>query len=102
MAFKTPQGPRMGTALVHADNDGHGREVAPSISVTTSECLKSPPIHSAQPSKAFRLPQLDPQGLKLDEIDPMNPERHVYSRYTQVSVPRTTHRFSANTQVLRP
>ncbi|EIN10726.1 cystathionine gamma-synthase [Punctularia strigosozonata HHB-11173 SS5] len=55
-----------GTELMHAD-DQHNvhSEVAPSISVTTT----------------FRAPH--PDSVKTHEIDWQNPERHLYSRYTQ-------------------
>ncbi|KAI0375737.1 cystathionine gamma-synthase [Pilatotrama ljubarskyi] len=54
-----------GTQLVHADDEFHGPEVAPSVSVSTT----------------FRAPNplLDPK----EEFDTWNPTRHLYSRYTQ-------------------
>ncbi|KAH9843892.1 cystathionine gamma-synthase [Rhodofomes roseus] len=58
-----------GTELVHGDDElVHGREVAASISVTTTFRAPLPP---------------DNTPLNLDNMDLRNPERHVYSRYTQ-------------------
>ncbi|KAI0693788.1 cystathionine gamma-synthase [Cytidiella melzeri] len=59
-----------GTDLIHADDHlPNGLEVAPSISVTT-------------------------KGFGLDDINPQNPTRHVYSRYTQPSNTRAEHVLS--------
>ncbi|KZT71585.1 cystathionine gamma-synthase [Daedalea quercina L-15889] len=58
-----------GTELVHGDDElVHGREVAASISVTTTFRAPLPP---------------DNKPSNLDDIDLRNPERHIYSRYTQ-------------------
>ncbi|PCH35742.1 PLP-dependent transferase [Wolfiporia cocos MD-104 SS10] len=68
MAPQTDQKPRLtGTELIHGDDElVHGAEVAPSISVTST----------------FRAP-LSPDGSLQEDIDFRNPQRHVYSRYTQ-------------------
>ncbi|KAF8812346.1 cystathionine gamma-synthase [Phlegmacium glaucopus] len=56
-----------GTHLIHGDSVS-GREVAPSISVSTT----------------FRAPNpTETDGSSLADIDMRNPSRHVYSRYTQ-------------------
>jgi cystathionine gamma-synthase len=69
-----------GTQLVHGDH-GPGTEVAPSISVTSSE-FSAPCQHNSLSiiiHVAFRaVPDGDPEGLGA-----MNPEKHVYSRYSQ-------------------
>ncbi|RPD67063.1 cystathionine gamma-synthase [Lentinus tigrinus ALCF2SS1-7] len=54
-----------GTDLIHADDDLHGPEVAPSVSVSTT----------------FRAP--NPLEVPKEEFDAWNPSRHIYSRYTQ-------------------
>jgi len=61
--------PRLsGTDLLHADDDvPRGLEVAPSISVTTT----------------FKQPNPWDPKLDLASLNPSNPDRHVYSRYTQ-------------------
>ncbi|EIW61274.1 cystathionine gamma-synthase [Trametes versicolor FP-101664 SS1] len=55
-----------GTQLIHADDELHGAEVAPSISVSTT----------------FRAPN-PLETTDADEFDVWNPTRHIYSRYTQ-------------------
>ncbi|TDL29400.1 cystathionine gamma-synthase [Rickenella mellea] len=63
------KGKPIGTDLLHADHDDdkNRSEVAPSISVTTT-------FRGADPR----------HGLEhSDLLDPLNPSRHVYSRYTQ-------------------
>ncbi|KAI0921302.1 hypothetical protein AcW1_004678 [Taiwanofungus camphoratus] len=56
-----------GTDLLHADEQFQGAEVSPSISVTST----------------FRVP-LPPSGpTKEEDLDFWNPNRHLYSRYTQ-------------------
>ncbi|KAI0729382.1 cystathionine gamma-synthase [Fomitopsis betulina] len=58
-----------GTQLVHGDDElVHGKEVAASISVTTT--FKAPLPESNKP-------------IDLEGFDVRNPERHIYSRYTQ-------------------
>ncbi|OBZ76823.1 hypothetical protein A0H81_04003 [Grifola frondosa] len=59
--------PLKGTDLVHADDDFHGPEVSPSISVTST----------------FRAPKPLEGTTKHEDPDVFNPSRHVYSRYTQ-------------------
>ncbi|KAI1796290.1 cystathionine gamma-synthase [Ganoderma leucocontextum] len=54
-----------GTQLIHADDELHGPEVAPSISVSTT----------------FRA--ADPTKVPKEVFDEWNPQRHLYSRYTQ-------------------
>ncbi|KAI0654776.1 cystathionine gamma-synthase [Cubamyces menziesii] len=61
----TTQPKLSGTALIHADDELHGPEVAPSISVTTT----------------FRA--ANPLEVPKAEFDMWDPQRHVYSRYTQ-------------------
>ncbi|GJE84420.1 cystathionine gamma-synthase [Phanerochaete sordida] len=57
-----------GTDLVHADDQvPHGLEVAPAISVSTT----------------FRNPKPWDPSIGLDVLNAWDPERHVYSRYTQ-------------------
>ncbi|KAJ3004501.1 hypothetical protein NUW54_g4783 [Trametes sanguinea] len=56
-----------GTMLVHADDELHGPEVAPSISVTTT----------------FRAPNPLDNPVPREKYDMWNPDRHVYSRFTQ-------------------
>ncbi|TCD67684.1 hypothetical protein EIP91_012050 [Steccherinum ochraceum] len=57
-----------GTDLLHADDEvPRGLEVAPSISVTTT----------------FKQPNVWDPNLTLETLNPWNPEKHVYSRYTQ-------------------
>ncbi|KAI0731719.1 cystathionine gamma-synthase [Fomitopsis betulina] len=58
-----------GTQLVHGDDElVHGKEVAASISVTTT--FRAPRPESNMP-------------IDLEGFDVRNPERHIYSRYTQ-------------------
>ncbi|EPT02741.1 hypothetical protein FOMPIDRAFT_1117792 [Fomitopsis schrenkii] len=58
-----------GTQLVHGDDElVHGKEVAASISVTTT--FRAPVPQSNKP-------------IDLEGFDVRNPERHIYSRYTQ-------------------
>ncbi|TBU33245.1 cystathionine gamma-synthase [Dichomitus squalens] len=57
-----------GTQLIHTDDDLHGPEVAPSISVSTT-------FRAPDPTKV-------PDAFS-NEFDAWDPERHVYSRYTQ-------------------
>ncbi|PBL02506.1 cystathionine gamma-synthase [Armillaria gallica] len=67
-----------GTVLIHGDGAVHptgGAEVAPSISVSTTFKANSP-------------------EERLDNIDVKNPERHVYSRYTQDVSTRAEHILS--------
>ncbi|CDO68712.1 hypothetical protein BN946_scf184652.g39 [Trametes cinnabarina] len=54
-----------GTQLVHADDELHGPEVAPSLSVSTT----------------FRAP--NPLETVKEEFDMWSPKNHIYSRYTQ-------------------
>ncbi|KAH9943348.1 cystathionine gamma-synthase [Epithele typhae] len=54
-----------GTDLIHADDELHGPEVAPSLSVSTT----------------FRAPK--PHDGPKAEFDTWNPTQHIYSRYTQ-------------------
>lgn len=73
-----------GTQLIHADDELHGPEVAPSISVSTSQSSKPFPcmvLHTDIPLIAFRA--LDPTKFPKQEFDEWNPKQHVYSRYTQ-------------------
>ncbi|KAF5333063.1 hypothetical protein D9611_002167 [Ephemerocybe angulata] len=67
-----------GTDLIHGDTSVVGasrREVAPSISVTTT----------------FRAPKPEDQAIHADLLDLSNPTRHVYSRYTQDVSTRVEH-----------
>ncbi|KAH8118390.1 cystathionine gamma-synthase [Phellopilus nigrolimitatus] len=65
MSSKADSTTLKGTELIHGDASySKTPEVAPSISVTTT----------------FRTPQ---QASRLDAFDPYNPERNVYSRYSQ-------------------
>lgn len=60
--------PLSGTDLIHADAEiPSGLDVAPSISVTTT----------------FRNPEPWDPTKELSQLNPLNPQRHVYSRYTQ-------------------
>ncbi|KAJ3534940.1 hypothetical protein NM688_g7052 [Phlebia brevispora] len=62
-----------GTDLIHSDDHvHHGLEVAPSISVTTT----------------FKNPEPWNEEIGLSNLDAWNPDRHVYSRYTQASSTR--------------
>ncbi|KAI9000918.1 cystathionine gamma-synthase [Trametes punicea] len=54
-----------GTQLIHADDELHGPEVAPPVSVSTT----------------FRSP--NPLEVPKEEFDMWNPKNHLYSRYTQ-------------------
>ncbi|CAL1701385.1 unnamed protein product [Somion occarium] len=69
MSLKETKKPTLsGTDLLHADEDvPKGLEVSPSISVTTT----------------FRAPRPWSENDGLKDMDPWNPDRHVYSRYTQ-------------------
>lgn len=68
-----------GTDLVHGDDHvPHGLEVAPHISVSTT----------------FRNPVPWKEGASLDDLDLRNPDRHVYSRYTQPTSTRAEHVLS--------
>ena len=96
MANKKPT--LSGTDLLHADDVvPHGLEVAPSISVTTSACsnnfnsllMSSSPVHIA-----FRNPEPWQEGKGLADIDPQNPPRHGYARYTQAVSTRAEHVLS--------
>ncbi|KAK0190989.1 Cys/Met metabolism PLP-dependent enzyme-domain-containing protein [Armillaria mellea] len=67
-----------GTVLIHGDGAIHpvgGTEVAPSISVSSTFKASSP-------------------EERLDNVDFKNPERHVYSRYTQDVSTRAEHILS--------
>lgn len=79
-----------GTDLVHADGHvPHGLEVAPAISVTTSECHQWLPLNVFTWARiAFRNPEPFDGTNGLDEIDPWMPNRHVYSRFTQGTTTR--------------
>jgi cystathionine gamma-synthase len=85
MSEKSNKHPRAlsGTALIHAD-DVISPEVAPSISVTTSEHAHFPHL-SSRPHKlpAYRHPVPGADIVPELELDSQNPQRHVYSRYTQ-------------------
>ncbi|GBE79576.1 Uncharacterized trans-sulfuration enzyme [Sparassis crispa] len=71
MALKVDNIPRLsGTDLVHADDQLHGPEVAPSISVTST-------FRAEQPLTSTTV------GSDDHDFDPLNPINHVYSRYTQ-------------------
>jgi hypothetical protein len=73
-----------GTELIHAD-DALGPEVAPSISVTTSEYdAVAHGQYYLILIAAFRAPHPEHEDATLGDPDPMSPTRHVYSRYTQV------------------
>ncbi|KAF7790899.1 hypothetical protein EIP86_001857 [Pleurotus ostreatoroseus] len=62
-----------GTDLIHTDDPiHHGLEVAPSISVTTT----------------FKNPEPWDEAKGLNNLDPWDPDRHVYSRYTQATSSR--------------
>jgi cystathionine gamma-synthase len=79
MISQSAPGQLSGTQLVHGDH-GPGREVAPSISVTSSEfsaaCQDGRELII---SVAFRAaPDEDLEGLGL-----LDSEKHVYSRYSQ-------------------
>ncbi|KAI0347397.1 cystathionine gamma-synthase [Trametopsis cervina] len=68
-----------GTDLIHADDRvPHGLEVAPSISVSTT----------------FKNPEPWREDVTLNELNFSNPERHVYSRYTQPTNTRVEHVLS--------
>ncbi|KAF8639426.1 hypothetical protein AX16_010281 [Volvariella volvacea WC 439] len=71
-----------GTDLIHGDNGLFSRsEVAPSISVTTTFRQPKPDSSNSKP-------------LSQTEVDFRNPERHVYSRYTQEISTRAEHILS--------
>lgn len=82
-----------GTDLLHADDHiPHGLEVAPSISVTTSmHSSHLFDLFSCLSLIAFRNPEPWAEGKGLSDFDPQNPERHVYSRYTQANSTRAEH-----------
>ncbi|KAK7695477.1 hypothetical protein QCA50_000113 [Cerrena zonata] len=64
----SPKPTLSGTDLLHGDHDvPKGLEVSPAISVSTT----------------FRAPRPWSEDDGLKDLDPWNPERHVYSRYTQ-------------------
>ncbi|KXN83716.1 hypothetical protein AN958_00858 [Leucoagaricus sp. SymC.cos] len=72
-----------GTDLIHGDSrvpyfKGAGGAVAPSISVSTT----------------FRSAAPDEGAIPYTEVDLRNPERHVYSRYTQEASSRAEHVLS--------
>ncbi|KAA1466212.1 cystathionine gamma-synthase [Dentipellis sp. KUC8613] len=60
--------PLSGTDLVHADDEFHGPEVVPSISVTTT--FRQP-----------RVPDIDIRDIPPDAF--RTPKSHIYSRFTQ-------------------
>ena len=75
-----------GTDLLHGDDQvNRSLDVAPSISVSTSECSNSGCSSNARTRSnlAFRNPKPWDPSNGLDVIDARNPERHIYSRYTQ-------------------
>lgn len=88
-----------GTELLHADDDvPHGLEVSPAISVSTSMSQSLPQFGvcgdlTSSPT-AFRTPEPWQEGKGLADIDPQNPPRHGYSRYTQSSSTRAEHVLS--------
>lgn len=88
-AAKLQVGDLSGTDLVHADDSRAGSEVAPSISVSTSESnpFKSNnliPISLLASRIAFKYPDPSTNPAPFSEWDPLKPEtKHIYSRYTQ-------------------
>ena len=75
-----------GTDLLHADDDvPRGLEVAPSISVTTSEFCGSVfcRVAHGQYITAFKQPDAWDPNVDWSKLYVRNPPRHVYSRYTQ-------------------
>lgn len=83
--------PFTGTDVVHADDHvPHGLEVAPAISVTTSKynSTSTEAVRLIQGHKAFRSPGPWDESKGITTLDPWNPERHVYSRYTQATTTR--------------
>ncbi|KAL0949721.1 hypothetical protein HGRIS_009761 [Hohenbuehelia grisea] len=64
--------------LIHGDAELGAQEVAPSISVSTT----------------FRAPHPESDVVPLSELDPRNPTRHVYARYTQQVSTRAEHILS--------
>lgn len=75
--------------LIHGD-ESHGKmEVAPSVSVSTSKTFATMALNQSLrvltrtvSGVAFRTPH-PKENFTLDDFDPRNPSRHVYSRYTQ-------------------
>ena len=76
-----------GTDLLHGDHDVRvqGPEVAPSISVTTSKRPLSEKFAMFLMSEpAFKHPRpWSYEDSSLNEVDPWNPQRHIYSRESQ-------------------
>lgn len=85
MPYKSSQKILSGTNLIHGDSEATtGLEVAPSISVTTSEYYNQLLAHQSITSViAFRAPAPWKENDGLEELNAWNPDRHVYSRYTQ-------------------
>ncbi|CAD6575661.1 MAG: hypothetical protein CYPHOPRED_005760 [Cyphobasidiales sp. Tagirdzhanova-0007] len=84
--------------LIHADTIGE-RETSVGVPISTSTTFRNPP-----PSKSVENGQarVSDEGVSrtMDEegsppFDPMNPERHVYSRYTQPTLTRVEKVLSA-------
>ena len=98
-----------GTDLIHGDSDvpyfkGPGATVAPSISVSTSMSTFDLVYAGSVPIPSYRLelfilsayqsPAPDDNVIHASEIDQRNPERHIYSRYTQEASSRAEHVLS--------
>lgn len=85
-----------GTQLIHGDSRFAGPEVAPSISVTTSELFRTRAgkwcmIICSSPAFRSQNPLKDEVS---DVLDLRNPVNHVYSRYTQQVSTRAEHILS--------
>lgn len=98
----TPKGPTLGLAtdLLHADDDFHGKEVAPSISVTTSASFDSYldgcGLHISW-TPAFRQPESPELTVKDTLGRPVlvrGSNAHVYSRVSQSVSTRVEHVLS--------
>ena len=71
--------------LIHDDDGQHKSEVSPSISVSTSKwpsllLIRNPYVAASK--TAFRHAHPDDK-FTIEDWDPRNPSRHLYSRYTQ-------------------
>jgi len=90
-----------GTDLIHGDAALRGgKEVSPSISVTTSKSQRilSPPCLEKMIewpfAPAYCMPETTVENSGAVDVDFRNPARHVYSRYTQEVSTRAEHILS--------
>lgn len=79
-----------GTVLVHGDDRRGSSSVAPAINVSTSKQASCSSLSSNSLTDSYStLAHKIPEGAgHADSLDALNPERHVYSRYSADAVIR--------------